>query len=415
MTNFVVYLPNTPYCKDVMMYKHLPPYCETDKQRQLIQLLIEGKSQRAAIKAGIYNDTGTLGRALRAIRTRAANKGIHPVAGMTVPLPDGQFLERVTMHGKTIGDDGTVITEYWAKGAADKQQQMQMMQDAIITTMESYNGLSKVTPAPKHIDKNLLVVYPFGDPHIGMYSFAKETGANFDCDIARKVMVGAVDRLVNAAPAAETALVLSVGDTFHADTSDNKSLNSGHSFDVDTRWSNVLEIGLEIMVQCIERALTKHKNVIFRAMPGNHDKHSGKFLNIALKMFYSNNPRVTVDASPAYYWYYSFGSVLLGSTHGDMCKPEALGLIMADDEPEKWGNSLHRHWLTGHVHNYKHADYRGYSFESLRTLAGRDAWHAEKGYKAVRDMCAIVYDKRDGEIERYRANISRALRKQVTA
>ena len=83
---------------------------------------------------------------------------------------------------------------------------------------------------------------------------------------------------------------------------------------------------------------------------------------------------------------------------------------MADDVPELWGTSLHRHWLTGHVHNRKHIDYRGYSCESLRTLAARDAWHAEKGYKAVRDMCAIIYDKEDGEVERYTANINRALR-----
>lgn len=379
-------------------YQELIKYAATERQREALEMLASGMSKvDVARHFGVHKKR--IYEYLKACKFRAARqeKSLHH-GGV---VPDGFAIKGVSTY---IDRDGAQAGQ-WVKTDADKKRQAELMMQALNNSLADYKGRSKPYKAPKKLNADLLAVYPFGDPHIGMYSWAAETGSDFDCDIAERSMFCAVDYLCDATQAAETAIILSVGDTFHADTRDNRSLNSGHSFDVDTRWSRVMEIGVSIMLRCIDRALQKHKRVIFRAMKGNHDWHGADALNIAVKMFYSNNKRVTVDTSPAYFWYHQFGNVLIGSTHGNSCKPDALPAIMADDVPDMWGTSEHRYWYTGHIHTRQVMEFRGCTWESFRTLAPRDAWHAEKGYKGRQDMFAIAHDRQCGEVYRHRCDI----------
>jgi len=43
--------------------------------------------------------------------------------------------------------------------------------------------------------------------------------------------------------------------------------------------------------------------------------------------------------------------------------------------------------------------------ERFRTLSARDAWHAESGYLAGREMVLIVLHKEFGEVERHTASL----------
>lgn len=378
----------------------LVKYASTQNQAEALNAVVECGSIRGAARLLKKNE-----RAIRQyIRSCEINRARgDKAAHFKGNVPDGYAIKGVS----TLLDRDGEQAAQWVKVDADKKLQGELLMQSLVAALESYKGCSEKYNAPKVCDSELLAVYPFGDPHIGMYSWATETGADFDCDIAERSMIGAVDYLCDASPPAGTAIVLSVGDTFHCDNKDNKSLNHGHSFDIDTRWSRVLEIGVKIMIRCIDRALQKHKKVIFKAMKGNHDWHGADALGIALKLFYANNQRVTVDTGPAYYWYHKHGEVLIGATHGNTCKPELLPAVMADDVHEWWGQTKHRYWYTGHVHNHQVKEFRGVTFESFRTLAARDAWHAEKGYKSGRDMYAIIHDSRHGEIYRHRCDISK--------
>lgn len=387
--------------------EYLRPYARTTQDHDKLDAVKRNNGHIAnAIKESGISDRN-FRKSLAAMRTAAALQSVTLDSGRVITADSPRYIKATsTLYDAQTGEQKLS----WVKTDTDKEKMFNLMRESMLAALESYTGKSIVHKAPKNTAKNLLVAYPFGDPHIGMYAWAKETGADFDCDIAQSLMFGAIDRLCDAAPESETGLVLSVGDTFHADTSDNKSLNSGHSFDVDSRWSRVLEIGVSTMIRCVDRALQKHKRVIFKAMPGNHDKHSAQMLSTCLKLFYANNKRVTVDTSPAYYWYHRHGKVLLGATHGDQCKPEALPAIMADDVAEDWGATSHRYWYTGHIHTHNVREFRGVVWESFRTLAARDAWHASKGYGAGRDLYAIVLDSEHGEIERHRCDISRLMR-----
>jgi hypothetical protein len=191
---------------------------------------------------------------------------------------------------------------------------------------------------------------------------------------------------------------------FHADNQKNTT-NSGHQLDVDGRWKKVQQVGLRSMIHCIRRMLEKHKQVVVKINSGNHDGHSSYALSMMLDCYFSSEPRVKVDLSPADMWYMQFGQVLIGSTHGDKCKGSNLVSVMAADKPVEWGATKHRYWYVGHVHHQDVKEYPGGVVEYFRTLAARDAWHAGQGYRAGRDMRLIVHHAKHGEVERHRCDV----------
>ena len=186
---------------------------------------------------------------------------------------------------------------------------------------------------------------------------------------------------------------------------ENRTRRSGNALDVDTRWSKVLETGLEIMVRCVRRALEKHKRVIVRNNIGNHDEHTSIMLSIAMRSYFRENKRVEIDTSPNPFWYFRHGKCLLGSTHGDRTKPAALPEIMAADRSQDWGATDHRFWYTGHIHHQSKHEFRACTVESFRTLASSDAWHHGQGYRSGRDMRCIVHHSEFGEIESHRVGV----------
>lgn len=128
-------------------------------------------------------------------------------------------------------------------------------------------------------------------------------------------------------------------------------------------------------------------------------------LALAMQAWFRNEPRVQVDTSPTAFWYFKFGSVLIGTCHGDGPKMTDLPLIMATDKPEDWGACPFRVWHTGHVHHDSLKDYPGCTVETHRTLAPNDAWHKWKGFRSVRELKAINYHRERGEESRVRCGI----------
>lgn len=114
---------------------------------------------------------------------------------------------------------------------------------------------------------------------------------------------------------------------------------------------------------------------------------------------------MTVDLNPSKFWFHEFGKVLIGATHGDTVKHEALLGVMASDKAEAWGRTKHRYWYTGHVHHQSVREFPGVICESFRTLAAKDAYAAGHGYRAGRDMVCITQHREHGEVERHRVDI----------
>jgi hypothetical protein len=356
--------------------------------------------------------------------------GVTPVAGLDVREvterlgPDGKLAARTVRQGSPLGevDPGAPLPGFaykrvstLANGAGEKVLEWKIQSPEAVQRIESarlfVEGLLEgkppaplVTP-PAASDDDLLCVYPMGDPHFGMRAHAPESGDNFDLTIAERQTKAVVDRLVQAAPPARTALLLNLGDFFHADDDSAQTKRSGNKLDVDGRYHRVLRVGAWTMVHLIYRLLEKHERVEVWNERGNHDDTSALVLQVALGMHFAGNPRVTVNESPAYFHFMEFGRCLIGATHGDGPKEGELPGIMAHDQHEAWGRTKYRVFHRGHFHHDIVKDLTGCTVETHRTLAASDAWHRKSGYRAARDMKVITYHARYGEIARTRVNL----------
>jgi hypothetical protein len=375
-------------------------YCDTARQAEIIQAVIdEGSNNKASFKLGIARQT--VDETVNKVKRKAAIKGWSPQHDMVRPVPDAFVVRGVSTY---YNKDGKPSGQ-WVKSRLDDSKIEEVIRDFVESLAQDIKGLSPLTQAPTINNYSLMCVYPMGDPHFGMYAWWQDAGDDFDLDIAERLTCGAVDRLIQSSPNAETGLLLNLGDMFHADNQSNSS-KSGHQLDVDGRWAKVQQVGLKAMIHCIKRLLEKHKKVIFRINRGNHDGHSSYALALMISCYFHNEPRLEVDLSPSMVWYYKFGLNLIGSTHGDTIKEKDMMQLMAADKPQDWGATKFRYWYAGHVHHSQVKEYQGGIVEYFRTLAARDAWHQGQGYRAGRDMCCIVLHEKHGEIERHKCDIS---------
>lgn len=372
----------------------------TARELVYVEAVEKHGSCRAAAKVLGCNKASIV-EAISRLRLRAAKHGHSPAHDMTKTVPPGYVVKGVSTY---YGEDGKPRGQ-WVKSAMDKAQQEEFLRAAAEALASEVQSLAPLTMPPAKCNDDLLAVYPMGDPHFGMYAWAKETGDDFDLKEARRLTLGAVDRLVESSPPADTALLLPLGDVFHANDQTNQTPAHKHQLDVDSRFVHVLQVGIETYRHAVLRMLEKHQNVVVRFVSGNHDPQAVWALAFTVAAYFDLEPRVTVELTPARHWFYRFGKVLIGATHGDQSKAEKLLGVMACDRAEDWGQTKHRYWYCGHVHHSSVKEFPGVTVETFRTLAAADAYAAGHGYRAGRDMRCIVLHREHGEIERHRCDV----------
>lgn len=315
------------------------------------------------------------------------------------PSPVGIAAASSTLYG----EDGQIKLQWIkTKEGQDPAKWVEHIKDVFADA----TPIKRIAAPKKSANPKLLTVYPIGDHHVGMYSWAEETGADYDIKIAERLLISAIQHLVESAPASDTALIANLGDFFHVDNLKNVTNRSGNVLDVDTRYAGMIRAGVRMMRTVIDCALAKHKKVRVMCAIGNHDDIGALWLALALEQFYDANPRVQIETSPSKFYYHRHGKVLIGVTHGDTGKPEKMHSVMAVDRAADWGETQHRYWLTGHVHTRKVLEFPGVLWETFRVLSPTDAWATAAGYRSGRDMTSIVFHKDHGEISRHRFDVS---------
>jgi hypothetical protein len=374
----------------------------TVRQIEIFDAVAKHGSMRAASRALGCNFT-TVHQAVERVRRKAALSGYSPDHDLTRPVAPGQRLRGAsTLYRR--GEPEPVLQ--WVKSTADDEAREAIVREAVAVLSQECKGLAPITPPPTGCNADLLAVYPAGDPHFGLRTWAKEVGENFDLDIAKSLTLGAIDRLVSSAPAAETALLLPLGDVLHANDQTNATPASKHQLDVDGRFVKVLGATIDAYRHCIIRLLEKHSSVVVRFVAGNHDPEAVWSLAYTIAAYFDSDSRVSIDLSPGAHWFYRFGRVLIGATHGDKTKHDQLLGVMAADRAEDWGQTHFRYWYTGHVHHQSVREYPGVLCESFRTLAAKDSYAASYGYRSGRDMKCIVHHQHFGEVERHRVDVA---------
>lgn len=268
--------------------------------------------------------------------------------------------------------------------------------------------LDNVWPLDANLTLNQLTVYNIPDVHLGQYSWGKETGRSYDLDIAKETVKGTFRALVARSPATEEALVIGLGDYFHADGNDARTPKSQNMLDVDSRFSKVQWVGAELLIEVVDMALQKHFHVTVKIVAGNHDPRAQDTLTMALWFRYLNNPRVTVDRKPGLHYFFQWGKVMIAAHHGHETLPGNMPGVMAAYEPEMWGSTLYRYAYLGHLHKVVKGseEIGGATWEIFQAITAKDAWNRGKGHGSGRSITSIVHDKEQGEIMRIRQPIS---------
>lgn len=376
----------------------LHEYATPVQLRYIIAVEAHGSNRKAAIALGV--NQRTLEKAIAAVKKKAALQGHSPEHDMTKTVPDGFKVRGVS----TYYDEAGKPKGQWVKSSADDERREQIIREAIEALSESVTGLAPVIAGPERVNDDLAAIIPVGDPHFGLYVWANECGSSFDTDIARKLSIAAADRLLSSAPDCGVGVLLLLGDVFHGNDQTNQTPAHKHSLDVDSRFVRVVNITIQTWRHVVLRMKERFGKVVVKMLPGNHDPTAIWALSYALAAYFESDPAIEVDLGPSKFWYFQFGKVLIGSTHGDTVKPERLPGIMAADRPTEWGATSFRYWYTGHIHSKNAIEFPGVQWESFRTLAPADSYAASHGYRSGRDMVLIVMHKEHGEIERHRCD-----------
>jgi hypothetical protein len=329
--------------------------------------------------------------------------GIAPNPARFEPVPEGWHVKELSTY---VRADGQISGQHIRSSQSAVQREVAML-EAWQRHADIYRGLAAPKPEPEACDSDLIALYPLGDPHIGMLSWAPESGEHFDLRIATSELLTCVRMMIDSAPAAHDCIITNLGDFMHAQNDEQRTPGQGHKLDVDGRAAKVLDAGHALLRGIVDYALTKHARVKVRNLPGNHDPHVAAGLAMWLKAVYEREPRVEVADAFAPYQFDRFGCCLFGWAHGDGAKAEALPLLMANARGEDWGATTEHVWHTGHVHHLTTKEFTGCTVETHRTMAGKDFWHVSKGYSAKRSLSVIAYHREFGEISRNRVGLER--------
>ena len=258
----------------------------------------------------------------------------------------------------------------------------------------------------KKTGKHLLVVNP-ADIHIGKYASSKETGDEYNIEIAEKRVIEGITGIIEKSKGFEIDKILfCIGnDVMHIDNVYNTTTR-GTPQDADGKWWEHFEIALKLYVQCVE-LLRQIAPVDCVHSMSNHDYQSGFHLAHSLKSWFRNTKDVSVDAGVAHRKYYVYGKNLIGLEHGDGAKMANLPLLMAQENPLKWGQTKFRYWYLHHLHHkvkwkwLDAKDFIGVVVEYLRSPSGTDSWHKRKGFSgAQKAVEGFIHHKEKGQIAR---------------
>lgn len=372
----------------------------TPRQTEQLEAVLRNDTMQAA--ADELNITlRNLFAGIQRLRKNAAKEG----HGTPEEVPPGYALKGTS----TLYKDGKTSL-VWVKTCQDAEQMAAVMEAYVETLADLVKPAEPVEPIEFAYEPDLMVAVVEGDPHSGSYGRKQYGGDDWDIKEFEKVNKAAMSSLVSSLPYAHTALLVDLGDLIHDPSAGKGQTNSGNQLDCDGLFWESVEAAIRVKIYTIQLMLSRFPAVVVRIANGNHDGRAAGYISRILEAFYRNEDRVTVVRNDTAFWYYQHGKTAIGVSHGDTVRKGAdYPLLMANDQPQLWGETECRYWLLGHVHHKDVKDYPGCRVEYFPTLAGKDNYHHSAGYRAPREITAMVYSAEYGEVGRHTCSLNRAL------
>jgi hypothetical protein len=263
-------------------------------------------------------------------------------------------------------------------------------------------------------DSNYLLEIALMDVHFGMLAWGKETGTDYDIDIAEDLFLFAVQDLLSKSSGYKPKrIVFPFGNDFlHIDDPTNQTPMNKNLLDVDSRLIKIYEKAKKAVVKAINYCrVIAPVDIIW--VPGNHDPNVSYYMCDVIDHIFEKDKDVNVDKSPKWRKYYPWGKCLIGYTHGVEEPLRDLPSIMATEEPLLWGNSKYREIHIGHKHKKMEMHWTnvdtmpGTVVRMIPSLAGTDQWHYKKGYiKSYHAAESYLWDANHGVIGQFTSYVN---------
>lgn len=308
------------------------------------------------------------------------------------PLPGFAYKQISTLYGR----DNEKMLE-WQIQSPDTARRWLEIEDAIERRVEAVVP-REPAPLPAILGPaNMLNQVTIADGHVGALAWDTETASgNWDLNIARETLLTGACWLMDSLPPAEELLLMVLGDFLDSDGYAPLTPASKHLLDVDGRYPKIADVGSDVIEAAVAHGLKRYARVRLVIKPGNHDPQSAWWMRKLFTRIFQNEPRVIVEPSIRPYWAMLFGKTMISSHHGDKATLNELPGIFAADFAETWGKATYRICHTGHLH-HKHfiihsgKELRGMMVYQHPTLAARNAWAADKGLAAARELLGHSY------------------------
>jgi hypothetical protein len=367
----------------------------TEREREYYLAVIKHGSNRKAAEA-LGCARRSVDKGIQNIKAKAARQGYAPEHDMTRQVPDGFHLRGTS----TLYDaDGNQKIQ-WVKTNIDQQRQQELMREFIAGMCEEIPQTPAIEHSGKVCNNDLLNCYVITDYHLGALSWAPETGADWDLEIAESVLVEWFRQAIEQSPDAKTAVFAQISDFLHFDSFDAVTPASKHLLDAAGRFPNLVRVAIRVLRRVIAMLLAKHEAVHLIMADANHDPTSQVWIREFFYVMYELEPRITVDTSPSPYNAYEFGKVALFTHHGHKRKPANVSEVFVAQFREMFGRTKFAYAHMGHMHHVDMKENNLMIVEQHRTLSAPDAYSARGGWISGRDAKVITYHRNYGEVGR---------------
>jgi len=381
--------------------EHLKEFC-TDRQLEIVEAVIKNKTKQGAAEA-LGLSRSTVRNAIKGVEKKAAANGVAPNRDVNHRTMEGFNTKFVTSR---FDGEGNLQGQY-VRQEREKFDLEAMLEDFRDGLKDELKGLHKPIPKPADTVDKLMNCYMIGDHHLGMYAWSKQTGEDsYDTDIGVDILESAIDSLVARSPDSRHGLLVNLGDFFHSNNIKSET-GSGTPLDSDGRYGRTVRMGINLVKRLIVRLLQKHEVVTVLNVRGNHDPDAALWLNEALKMYFADDPRVTIPDNYDKFTHLEFGNSLIVTHHGDKINPQRIYESVTRKLAVEWGRSKYRFGWLGHLHHKEAKEIGGMMFEQWNVLAAPDAWHSGSGFGSSRSMTCVVLSEEYGEDSRVIINPDR--------
>ncbi len=298
------------------------------------------------------------------------------------------------------------VQNYWGNGGnphwqvkawLGKKTSEQVFQDSFVEFLDAYKPVSQEVMTPKFCPEksNGMLVINKQDSHLNKFDVDGNNcvSSRLAAIMYKVELIAAQAQLSNNL---EEITYIIGSDEFNSEftgtTTKGTPQTNTHTY--QTSFEYICDHEVLMISMLLQYA--QIVNVVYVA--GNHDEYVGWHMVNWLKTYFRNTERLTVDVSPKYRKYVSYGRSAMMFNHGDAIKPAKLAGLFPIEFRENWSAHDKFYIFTGDKHHEVSHDFNGIKFYQIPAFSNaKSLWDDKNGHVMSKaEVTGFLIDQHDG-------------------